>query len=175
MSPPFVVAHLVKILYYMGALERVKERAGCAEQMQIWNFKLDSDEFGKIQQILASLAEKTRVESVFLINRNGQEIAREGNTDSIDTLALSSLAASNLAATFGLASLVGEGEFERVYLRGRDFSILICPAGQHALLLFVIQAANEHKLDVRNLKQASLVLEHVLQKCTNRVEVVDGV
>lgn len=143
--------------------------------MQIWNFKLDRGEFSKIQQILSSLAEKTQVDSVFLINRNGQEIAHQGDADAIDALALASLAASNLAATFGLATLVGEDEFDRIYLRGRRLSILVCPAGRHALLLFVIQARNEHKLDVRNLKQAALVLEDVLKKCTKRVEVVDGV
>lgn len=142
--------------------------------MQIWNFKLDRGEFKKIQQILSSLAAKTQVESVFLINRNGQEIAHEGDAESIDAMALASLAASNLAATFGLASLVGEEEFDRIYLRGRRLSILVCPAGQYALLLFVIQASKEHLLDVRNLKQAALVLDDVLKKCTKRVEVVDG-
>ncbi len=165
----------MKILYYMEAFDRVKEWAGCAGHMQIWNFKLDRGEFSKIQQILSSLAKKTQVDSVFLINRNGQEITHEGDSASIDILALSSLAASNLAATFGLATMVGEQEFERIYLRGRHLSILICPTGQHALLLFVIQANKEYKLDIRNIKQAALVLEDVLNKCTNRIEVVDGV
>ncbi len=143
--------------------------------MDISNFKLEAGEFRKIQQILASLAEKTRVDAVFLINRNGQEITHHGRADSIDVLALSSLAASNLAATFGLASVIGEAEFERIYLRGEDRSVLISPAGDYALLLFILKVENEKELNIRNLKQAALVLQDVLKKCTKRVQVVDEV
>ena len=143
--------------------------------MEISNFRLEAGEFRKIQQILASLAEKTKVEAVFLINRNGQEITRHGNSDSIDVLALSSLAASNLAATFGLASVIGEAEFERIYLRGRRLSVLVCPAGEYALLLFILKVENEKALNIRSLRQAALVLQDVLKKCTKRINVADEV
>ncbi len=143
--------------------------------MEISNFRLEAGEFRKIQQILASLAEKTHVDAVFLINRNGQEITHHGDSDSIDVLALSSLAASNLAATFGLASVIGESEFERIYLRGRRLSVLVCPAGEYALLLFILKVENEKALNIRNLRQAALVLQDVLKKCTKRINVADEV
>ncbi len=141
--------------------------------MEISNFRLEEGEYNKIRQVLTSLAEKTKVEAVFLINRNGQEIASHGNSREIDAVAVASLAASNLAATIGLASLIGENEFQRVYLRGRRFSMLITPAGIYALLLFVIRADKEQLLDVRNLRQAAVVLDDVLRKCSGRVQVVE--
>lgn len=164
-----------EILYYKGAFEPVKEGGGEWPDMQISNFKLEAGEFNKIKQILGSLQRKTQVDAVFLINRNGQEITHHGQADSIDVLALSSLAASNLAATFGLASIIGETEFERIYLRGRRHSILISPAGEYALLLFVIRIENERAVNIRNLRQAVLVLSDVLNKCTKRFNVVDEV
>ncbi|RPJ85647.1 MAG: roadblock/LC7 domain-containing protein, partial [Acidobacteria bacterium] len=83
--------------------------------MEIPNFKLEAEEYEKILLVLASLHQKLKADSVFLINRTGQEIAHEGSSNRFDVQALSSLAASNLAATFGLASVIGEREFERIY------------------------------------------------------------
>ncbi|MFQ5738217.1 MAG: roadblock/LC7 domain-containing protein [Acidobacteriota bacterium] len=141
--------------------------------MEITNFKLEADAYRKILRILSSLCENSKVESVFLINRNGQEIARHGEAASLDVQALASLAASNLAAALGLTSLVGETDLERVYQRGERFGVLVTPAGEYALLLLVIEVKNERTLDARNLKQAVLVLADILSKCTQRVEVTE--
>ncbi len=141
--------------------------------MEISNFKLEAEEFGKIERVLSSVLEKSRVEAVYLINRNGQAIATEGNLDLVDQQALATLAAGKLAATFGLAAILGEEEFHIEYLRGRRISVLISPAGQHALLLFVTQLANEKKLNVWNLKQAVLVVDDVLKKSAGRTRVAD--
>jgi predicted regulator of Ras-like GTPase activity (Roadblock/LC7/MglB family) len=132
--------------------------------MEISNFRLESDEYNKIVRILSSLAEKGGFTSVFLINRNGHKIAHHGESETVDEQALSSLAASNLASTYGLAQLLGEGEFERIYHRGREKCILICPAGEFALLLFVIPVDNDRPMMIGNLKPAVLVLEDVLKK-----------
>lgn len=139
--------------------------------MEISNFKLETREYDKILFILSSLHEKLKADAVFLINRNGQGIANQGEVDSVDIQALSSLAASNLAATFGLAKLIGEGEFERIYHKGEKNSILINPIGEYALLLLVIQVKNEKGLDLKSLNQAALILEDILGKCTKRVKV----
>lgn len=145
----------------------------CDLRMEISNFRLKAGEFEKIKRVLSSVLEKSRVEAVFLINRNGQSIATEGNLGLVDQQALASLAASKLAATYGLANILGEEEFHIEYLRGRRYSVLISPAGQHALLLFVTQLANEKKLNVWNLKQAVLVVDDVLRKCVGRTKVAD--
>jgi predicted regulator of Ras-like GTPase activity (Roadblock/LC7/MglB family) len=123
--------------------------------MEVPNFKLEAGEYEKIQLVLASLNQKLRADSVFLINRTGQEIAHEGNSDDIDVQALSSLAASNLAATFGLASLLGEREFKRIYHKGDRTNILMSPVGEFAFLLFLIRGMDEQELDLRKLFRIS--------------------
>ena len=55
--------------------------------MEIPNFKLEAEEYEKILLVLSSLNLKLKAESVFLINRTGQEIAHEGNSTKLDVQA----------------------------------------------------------------------------------------
>jgi len=137
--------------------------------MEIPNFKLEAEEYEKILLVLSSLNLKLKADSVFLINRTGQEIAHEGNSHKIDVQALSSLAASNLAATFGLASLIGEREFERIFHKGEKTNILMSPIGEFAFLLFLFKGKEEHEIDLKSIRHASLILGDVLKKCSKRL------
>lgn len=138
--------------------------------MGMLNFKLEAREYEKIVFVLSSLYQKLRVDSAFLINRNGQAIAYQGELRDLDLQALSSLAASNLAATFGLALLLGEREFERIHHKGEKSSILINPVGKHALLVLILPGNGEVGLDSLGLRQATLVLEDILSKCEERLQ-----
>lgn len=138
--------------------------------MEVANFKLQVEEYEKIVFIISSLQEKLKASAVILISRNGQEIAFIGEMVSLDRQSLSSLAASSLAATFGLAHLIGEKEFERVYHKGDQRSILINPAGELALLLFILDSEQKRKVDLKSLTQASLILEDILEKSNGRKE-----
>jgi predicted regulator of Ras-like GTPase activity (Roadblock/LC7/MglB family) len=137
--------------------------------MEIPNFKLAAEEYEKILLVISSLNQRLKAESVFLINRTGQEIAHEGTSSRIDVQALSSLAASNLAATFGLASLIGEREFERIFHKGDKTNILMTPVGEFAFLLFLLKGKEEHEVDLKSVHRASLILEDVLKKCSKRL------
>jgi len=141
--------------------------------MDITNFRLEEGEFDKIQRILSSLCDMSRLDAVFLINRNGQEIARHGNADGIDIVAMSSLAASNMAATYGLANILGEEAFSRVLLKGLQHNVLISPAGDEALILSLLATDREKEFSLQRLTQASLVLGDVLKKCTSRDKVIE--
>ncbi|HSR69687.1 MAG TPA: roadblock/LC7 domain-containing protein [Acidobacteriota bacterium] len=136
--------------------------------MEVPNFKIEANEYQKIVLILSNVLNRTRARSVCLINRNGQDVAHTGQLDGLDIQALASLAASNLAATFGLATLIGENEFHRIYHRGRDHSIVITPVSNLALILVIVPADVKEERDWRSLGQASLILEDILRKCGNQ-------
>lgn len=137
--------------------------------MEVPNFKLEAEEYEKILVVLSSLNRRLKADSVFLINRTGQEIAHEGNSNRIDIQALSSLAASNLAATFGLARVIGEHEFRRIYHKGEKTNILMSPIGEFAFLLFLMRGKEEREVDFTSIRHASLILEDVLKKCGKRL------
>ena len=73
---------------------------------------------------------------VFLVDKDGQEIASQGEVGNIDTTSLASLAAGNVAATGGMAQLIGEKEFPTLSHEGQKESIHISVIGR--LLLVVV-------------------------------------
>jgi len=131
--------------------------------MEMSNFRIDQEEYNKIQSILSSLVEKSGAMLASLISRSGQEIAFFGGNDLVDRIALSALAASNLAATFGIAELIDEQEFERVYHRGKQKSILMMPVGQEVFVLFVFPNTIKSIESFKAVKSSVVVLKDLLK------------
>lgn len=101
---------------------------------------------------------KLRLESfsrvVFLVDKNGQQIAVHGDVGDIDTTSLASLAAGNVAATGGMALLIGEKEFPTLSHEGERESIHICIIGR-MLLVVVFDERSSLGLVKLRVKQAS--------------------
>ena len=107
---------------------------------------------------LGHILNKLRLESfsrvVFLVDKNGQQIAVHGDVGNIDTTSLSSLAAGNVAATGGMAQLIGEKEFPTLSHEGERESIHICIIGR-VLLVVVFDERSSLGLVKLRVKQAS--------------------
>ena len=76
------------------------------------------EEFNQIQTIVNRLVKEANARVVFVIDKNGQEIAKAGETDQLDTTSLASLTAGNIAATGGMAKLLRENEFTTQFHEG---------------------------------------------------------
>ena len=81
---------------------------------------------------------------------------------------LASLAAANLAATDGLANLVGEGEFSVLVHQGRNRSLYISDLLQKFSLVLVFNAATTLGLVRYKAKKAVILLEEVIQDVLRR-------
>jgi predicted regulator of Ras-like GTPase activity (Roadblock/LC7/MglB family) len=107
---------------------------------------------------LGHILNKLRLESfsrvVFLVDKNGQQIAVHGDVGAIDTTSLASLAAGNVAATGGMAQLIGEKEFPTLSHEGERESIHICIIGR-VLLVVVFDERSSLGLVKLRVKQAS--------------------
>src|SRR6185295_3045865 len=68
------------------------------------------EEYQLIKAIISRLCGDANAKLVFLVDKNGQQIACHGEVGQIDTTSLASLTAGNVAATDGLARLIGEKE-----------------------------------------------------------------
>jgi predicted regulator of Ras-like GTPase activity (Roadblock/LC7/MglB family) len=95
------------------------------------------EEFNRIKAVLAQLRLDANAKMVFLIDRNGQQIASQGDTDLIDQTSLASLTAGNVAATDGLARIIGEKEFNGIFHEGKQESIHISLCGERMILVVV--------------------------------------
>ena len=76
------------------------------------------EEFNQIKAIISKLRVDANAKVVFLVDKNGQQIAAHGEIENLDTTSLASLTAGNVAATDGLARLIGEKEFSILFHEG---------------------------------------------------------
>jgi predicted regulator of Ras-like GTPase activity (Roadblock/LC7/MglB family) len=111
-------------------------------------------QFGQLKTVLAKLRTDAAAQVTFLVDKNGQSIAVQGDVGNLDTTSLASLAAGNVAATGGMAQLVGEKEFPTLSHEGEHENIYICVIGR-ALLIVVFDDQASLGLVKLRVKQAS--------------------
>src|SRR5512143_3063258 len=95
------------------------------------------EEFHRIDAELKKLHQQANSKVVFLVDKNGQLIASAGDTHDIDTTSLASLTAGNIAATGGIARLLGEKEFTILFHEGENDNIHISLIGQRIILVVI--------------------------------------
>ena len=98
---------------------------------------LYDEEFQKIKDALQRLLQDANANVVFLVDKNGQQIAAVGDMKSVDTTSLASLTAGNVAATDGLARLIGEKEFSILFHEGEKDNIHISIVAQRVILVVI--------------------------------------
>src|SRR6202048_4345460 len=100
------------------------------------------EEFQQISGVCERLAREANAKIVFLVDKNGQLIASVGATETLDTPSLASLTAGNIAATGGLAKLIGEKEFSILFHEGErdNLHISIIGGGGGLVVVFHITA-----------------------------------
>src|SRR3954463_4206945 len=111
-------------------------------------------QYHKIKAVLAKLRMDSSARVTFLVDKDGQQIAVHGDVGNIDTTSLASLAAGNVAATGGMALLIGEKEFPTLSHEGERESIHICIIGR-VLLVVVFDERSSLGLVKLRVKQAS--------------------
>src|SRR5437867_3913830 len=91
--------------------------------------------YHQIKAVLARLRLDASARLVVLVDKDGQQIAVHGELGDLDTTSLASLAAGNVAATGGMAKLIGESEFPTLSHEGERESIHICVIGRVLLVV----------------------------------------
>jgi len=132
--------------------------------MNLNNLQLHEPEFQRITAILARMQKELQAELVLLISRSGQPVVTSGRTDGIDCTALASLAAANLAATDGLAKIVGERDFSVLVHQGRQRSLFISDLLKRFSLVLVFGASASLGLVRYKCRRTTIVLEDVLRQ-----------
>lgn len=128
------------------------------------------EEFNTINDIISRLHSNSNAKIVFLVDKNGQLIASYGETENIDTTSLASLAAGNIAATGGLAQLLGEKEFSILFHEGERDNLHISIVGQRGILVVIFDERSSLGLIRLRVKKASDELAAVFAKIAEKVE-----
>lgn len=128
------------------------------------------EEFNRISALLQRLKVDASAKIVFLVDKNGQQIAGAGEIEAVDTTSLASLTAGNVAATDGLAKLIGEKEFSILFHEGRKDNIHISIVGQRLILVVIFDERSSLGLVRLRVRKASQEIERVLSEMENKAQ-----
>ncbi len=132
------------------------------------------EEFKLIDSELQRLLAQSNAKVVFLVDKNGQLIAATGETDNLDTTSLASLTAGNIAATGGMAKLLGEKEFSILFHEGQRDNIHISIIGQRVILVVIFDQRSSLGLVRLRVKKSAEVLGSIFGQLLQKVETGQG-
>jgi predicted regulator of Ras-like GTPase activity (Roadblock/LC7/MglB family) len=128
------------------------------------------EEFKKIDEELQRLRKQANAAVVFLVDKNGQLIASSGDTQNIDTTSLASLTAGNIAATGGIAKLLGEQEFTILFHEGEKDNIHISLVGMRVILVVIFDKRSSIGLVRLRVKKSTETLEKIFEDIATKAD-----
>ena len=130
-------------------------------------FIIQEQQFLRIKSVLERVRVECAARVVFLVDRDGQTIAFNGDIGDMDTTSFSSLAAGNVAATTSMAKLIGENVFPAVVHEGEQESIFISVIGR-SLLIVVFDERSTLGLVKLRAKRASHDIAAILDEAVRQ-------
>ncbi len=128
------------------------------------------EEFQHIDTELQRLYQQANAKMVFLVDKNGQLIASAGESHDIDTTSLASLTAGNIAATGGIAKLLGEQEFSILFHEGERDNIHISLVGHRVILVVIFDHRSSLGLVRLRVKKSAEALGGIFETIARKSE-----
>jgi predicted regulator of Ras-like GTPase activity (Roadblock/LC7/MglB family) len=139
-------------------------------QMPSPDLVMYEEEYQQIKETLHRLQIDSSAKIVFLVDKNGQQIAASGDMKGLDATSLASLTAGNVAATDGLAKLIGEKEFSILFHEGERDNIHISLVAQRVILVVIFDERSSLGLVRLRVKRASQELEKIFEVIIRKAE-----
>ncbi len=127
------------------------------------SFIMHDAEYKEIGAVIEKLLREVNAKSIYLVDKDGQLIASSGDTKDIDAASLASLTAGNIAATGGLAKLIGEKEFSILFHEGERDNIHISVVGGRVILVVIFDKRSTLGLVRLRVRKASEDLGRTIQ------------
>jgi predicted regulator of Ras-like GTPase activity (Roadblock/LC7/MglB family) len=130
------------------------------------------EEFKQINIVIEKLLREANAKVIFLVDKNGQLISGVGEVERFDTTSLASLTAGNIAATGGLAKLIGEKEFSILFHEGEKDNLHISIVGGRVILVVLFDNRSSLGLVRLRVKKASdeltVIFDGLMQKAEEK-------
>lgn len=132
---------------------------------------LHEDDHRRLQAIVGRLHTEINAKVTSLIDKDGRQIVVQGETGNVDLVSLACLTAGNVAATDGLARLLGEREFSILFHEGEHDNIHISVVAKRAILVIIFDERSSLGLVRLRVKKALTELEEVITTAVDRQEI----
>ncbi|MHB1013154.1 MAG: roadblock/LC7 domain-containing protein [Desulfobacteria bacterium] len=126
------------------------------------NFILREPEYEALLSVLRKLLVDASAKVAFLVDKDGTLLGSVGDAVGFDTTSLASLAAGNIAATGGLANLIGEKEFSILFHEGERDNMHLSVVAERLILVVVFDRRSSVGLVRLRVRQASTRLTAVM-------------
>jgi predicted regulator of Ras-like GTPase activity (Roadblock/LC7/MglB family) len=138
------------------------------------NFILREPEYEALLFSLRKLLVDASAKVVFLVDKDGTLLASAGDAVGFDTTSLASLAAGNIAATGGLANLIGEKEFSILFHEGERDNMHLSVVAERLILVVVFDRRSSVGLVRLRVRQASVRFTTVMAAALAASEAESG-
>jgi predicted regulator of Ras-like GTPase activity (Roadblock/LC7/MglB family) len=128
------------------------------------------EEFKRINIVIEKLLRESNAKVIFLVDKNGQLISGVGETEHLDTTSLASLTAGNIAATGGLAKLIGEKEFSILFHEGEKDNLHISIVAGRVILVVIFDQRSSLGLVRLRVKKASDELATIFEDLAKKAQ-----
>lgn len=131
---------------------------------------LFEEEQRQIQSISDRLQRDSNALAVLVINKDGQEIARSGQTKNLDVTSLSSLFAGNVAATNEIAKLLDEGEFGAQFHEGSKQNVHLSVVARRAILVVLFDSRTNLGLVRLRVRKATDEMTKIFEQLVRKIQ-----
>jgi len=128
------------------------------------------EDFRRIAAVCERLVRDANSKGVFVVDKAGQLIAEAGELRGIDSTSLASLTAGCIAATGGLAKIVGEEEFPIHFHQGQRDNLHITLVGGRMILVVIFDERSSLGLVRLRVKKAGAELAKLFEEIEKKSE-----
>ena len=116
------------------------------------------EDYKAMCQVCDRLVRDANSRAIYVVDKSGQVMASSGEADTFDATSLAALVAGEIAATGGLAKLIGERDFSVLFHEGVKDNIHISLVGQRVILVVIFDERSSLGLVRLRVRKACLDL-----------------
>ncbi len=131
---------------------------------------MQQEDFDGVLAIIQKLVRDANAKGIFVVDKAGQLIAEAGELQGIDSTSLASLTAGCVAATGGLAKIVGEEEFPIHFHQGQRDNLHMTLVGDRMILVVVFDERSSLGLVRLRVKKAGNELAKLFEEVRKKTE-----
>jgi predicted regulator of Ras-like GTPase activity (Roadblock/LC7/MglB family) len=128
------------------------------------------EDYRKILAVIQRLVRDANAKGIFVVDKNGQLIAEAGEVRGIDTTSLASLTAGSIAATGGLAKIIGEEDFPVHFHQGQRDNLHMTLVAKRIILVVVFDDRSSLGLVRLRVKKAGSELAKIFEDLQKKAE-----
>lgn len=131
---------------------------------------MHDEDHQQILSVIQRLVRDANAKGVFVVDKNGHLMAEAGEMEGVDSTSLASLTAGCIAATGGLAKIVGEEEFPIHFHQGAKDNLHITMVGSRIILVVVFDDRSSLGLVRLRVKKAGAEMAKVFEEIEKKTE-----